>query len=199
MFFNDSFVKYHFSKENPNEKVLLVLHRHWFDISSQFGLILLLLFLFFGSFGFYLSSYNLSTSHDLKQLIAFGQNSFFLFIWLTSFIIWVDYYLDIWIVTNRRIINVEQNGLFNRKTSELELEKIQDVATDVKGIIPTFFNYGDIQVQTAGEQEKFLFHNIANPYRVKDLIMNLHKKFEHKEDVEFTDMLNKKIHHTDDV
>jgi len=197
MFPTQTITQYHFNGQKPDEKVLLILHRHWFDILSQFILIFFLILIFFGSFGLYFVSFNFSNNPNYRNLLLFGQNSFFLFIWLAFFVIWIDYYFDVWIVTNRRIVNIEQNGLFNRKTSELELEKIQDVTTDVKGIIPTFFNYGDIQVQTAGEQEKFLFHNIANPYQVKDLIMNLQKKFEQQENIEFTEMLSKKIHHED--
>ena len=192
-----SFAKYHFNGQKPNEKILLVLRRHWFDIFSQFIFIFILLGLLFGSFGLYFISYPISENSSFKILLAFGQNLFFIFLWMISFIIWIDYYFDIWIVTDRRIVNVEQHGLFNRETSELELEKIQDIATDVRGIIPTFLNYGDIQVQTAGEQEKFLFHNIPDPYSVKNLIMNLQKNFEKREDTEFSEMLSQKIHHED--
>ena len=102
-------------------------------------------------------------------------------------------------MTDKRIVNIEQKGLFARETSELQLEKIQDVATDVKGVIPTFLNYGTIEVQTAGEQEKFIFKDIPDPYAVKDLIMQLQKKFEQQENVEFSRMLSEKIHHDNDT
>jgi len=131
MFPTQTTIQYHFDGQKPDEKILLVLHRHWFDILSQFILVFFLILLFFGSFGFSFAFFDFFNDPTRRNLFLFGQNSFFLFIWLTFFIIWIDYYFDIWIVTNRRIVNIEQNGLFNRKTSELELEKIQDVTTDV--------------------------------------------------------------------
>jgi uncharacterized membrane protein YdbT with pleckstrin-like domain len=193
------FTRYHFNGQNPDEKILRVLHRHWFDIASQFFAILGMLLLFFGSY--YLTAYLYPNLRDpiLQNLFSFLRNLFFIVIWIVFFIIWIDYYFDIWIVTDKRIVNIEQKGLFAREVSELQLEKIQDVTIDVRGVIPTFLNYGDIQVQTAGKEEKFLFHNIPDPYAMKDTIMNLQKKFEHREDVEFTDMLSKKIHHDDTV
>lgn len=193
-----SFSKYHFDGQRENEQILLVLHRHWFDILSQFFIILAMLLLFFGSYGMTAFLYADIDTQSFSALFAFLRNLFFTFTWITFFIIWIDYYLDVWIVTEQRIINIEQKGLFARTTSELRLEKIQDVATDVKGVIPTFLNYGNVEIQTAAEQEKFLFRNIPDPYAVKDLIMKLQKKFEQNEDVEFTEMLSKKIHHDGD-
>ncbi len=192
------FTKYHFDGQRSDEEILLVLHRHWFDILSQFFIIFVMLVLFFGSYGLTAFFYGSFDDQSLRPLFAFMRNLFFIFTWITFFIIWIDYYFDVWIVTDQRIVNIEQNGLFARETSELRLEKIQDVATDVRGLIPTFLNYGNIEVQTAAEQEKFIFKNIPDPYAVKDLIMKLQKKFEHTEDVEFTEMLSKKIHHDGD-
>jgi hypothetical protein len=97
-------------------------------------------------------------------------------------------------VTDRRIVNIEQKGFFSRVVSELELENIQDITTDVRGIIPTFLNYGNLHVQTAAEQERFIFRNIPDPYDVKDIIMNLQKKSEDREEHQFGEMLRKKIH-----
>ena len=116
---------------------------------------------------------------------------------MAFFLIWIDYYFDVWIVTERRIINIEQKGLFSRVVSELELEKIQDITTDVKGVIPTFLNFGDLHVQTAAEKERFLFRDIPDPYDVKNLIMNLQKKSESEEEEQFGKMLERKIHKED--
>ena len=193
-----SFTKYHFDGQRDNEQILLVLHRHWFDILSQFSLVFVMILLLFGSYGLTSFFYTDFSNPIFQTLFAFLRNLFFIFTWIIFFIIWIDYYFDVWIVTNQRIVNIEQQGLFARETSELRLEKIQDVTTDVNGIIPTFLNYGNIEVQTAGEQEKFIFKNIPDPYAVKDLIMKLQEKIEHDENTQFTEMLSQKIHHNDD-
>jgi hypothetical protein len=191
--------QFHFDGQKADEQILLVLHRHWFDILSQFFSIFAMLFLLVGSFVSFPLIFPGLMNGFSGNLFLFLENLFFILIWTINFLIWIDYYFDIWIVTDRRIVNIEQKALFSRCISELELEKVQDISTDVCGVIPTFLNYGDIQVQTAGEQEKFLFRNVPDPYLVKDLIMSLQKKQEHREENVFSKMLAKKIHHEDSV
>ena len=191
--------RFHFEGQKSDEKILLVLHRFWFDILSQFFLVLGMFLLFLGSFIYLPIAFSELRSDQARNLFLLLENLFFTLTWIVSFLIWVDYYFDTWIVTDRRIVNIEQKGLFSRRISELELEKVQDITTDVRGVIPTFLNYGDLLVQTAAEQEKFLFRNIPDPYSVKDLIMNLQKKQEMKEENVFSEMIAKKIHHEDMV
>ena len=87
---------------------------------------------------------------------------------LTSFI---DYYLDAYIITNQRIIDVHQNGLFNRVISGQNLSRVQDVTSKKKGILQTFFDYGDVFIQTAGESPNFEFYTIAKPNEVAQEIL----------------------------
>jgi uncharacterized membrane protein YdbT with pleckstrin-like domain len=72
-------------------------------------------------------------------------------------------------------VNIEQKGLFVRHISELNFSRIQDVTAEVEGILPTVLNYGDVLVQTAGEESRFIFRQVADPYQVKDMVMKLSK------------------------
>jgi uncharacterized membrane protein YdbT with pleckstrin-like domain len=87
------------------------------------------------------------------------------------FAVWTDYYLDIWIVTNRKLVSIDQIGLFNREISTLRMERIQDVTFSINGIVATLLNFGDIHVQTAAEEREFVMRGIAHPDRVKRLIL----------------------------
>ena len=152
-----SFNTFHFKGQRDGEEVLQILRRHWFDIFLQlFWAFLILAFLTFISTALP-SLFPAISKAPYKNLFTFLENLFLLLIWIISFVIWVDYYFDVWIVTNKRVVNIEQKGLFSRNVSELELEKIQDITTEVHGLIPTFLNYGDVFIQTAGERERFLF------------------------------------------
>lgn len=132
-------------------------------------------------------------SDAYNSLFMFLENLFAMIVWILFFLVWIDYYFDVWIVTNKRVVNVEQKGLFSREVSELEFEKIQDVTTEVLGIIPTFLNYGNVCIQTAGEKEHFTFADVADPYRIKDLIMNLQKELQRKERSDLGSMLRKEL------
>jgi uncharacterized membrane protein YdbT with pleckstrin-like domain len=189
-----NFTHYHFDGQKPQEEIILVLHRHWFDILSRFFLLFVMFILLLGSYVFLPFIFSDLKNDQGNLLFTFIESLFFMLFWLISALVWVDYYFDVWIVTNERIVNIEQKGLFSRTVSELELENIQDITTDVKGVISTFLNYGNLYVQTAGEMERFVFRNIPDPYAAKDRVMNLQNKVERKEEHQFGEMLKKKIH-----
>jgi hypothetical protein len=193
----NSFGKFHFQGQKEGEVILLVLHRHWFDILTQMLLVLAMIIILILSAVYLPILFPNIVLLSGGNLFIFFEVSWAMFTWILFFILWIDYYFDVWIVTNKRVVNIDQKGLFVRNVSELELENIQDITTEVRGVIPTFFNYGDVFIQTAAEKERFIFHSVPNPYGVKDLIMNLQEKMEHQEDVEFTELLHKKIHHND--
>ncbi|MEK7203085.1 MAG: PH domain-containing protein, partial [Patescibacteria group bacterium] len=50
---------------------------------------------------------------------------------------------------------------------------VQDITSEMKGIFGTFFNFGDVYIQTAGEKERFIFRQIPNPNEVVRKISNL--------------------------
>ncbi|HOF42635.1 MAG TPA: PH domain-containing protein [Candidatus Moranbacteria bacterium] len=172
-----NFSKYHFKDINPKEKILRVVHRSWFYLFQQFFLVILIVTVFFTGLGL-IPVFSPQFIWKDQVLMLFLENFFVVSVWLYCFLIWIDYYFDIWIVTSERIINVEQKGLFTRKASELRIAKIQDVTTEVSGFLPTIFNYGDVKVQTAGEENEFLFRTVPDPYEIKGLIMKLQKQSE---------------------
>lgn len=105
---------------------------------------------------------------------------YYIYIWLFLVFSFVDYYLDVWIITNERILDIEQKGLFNRVTSEQKLFRVQDVTAETKGFFPTILNFGDVYVQTAGETQRFIFKQVFRPDHVSKKIIDLaetNKKF----------------------
>lgn len=116
----------------------------------------------------------LLTSNLDPNLLVPATNFFLalymIILFLTLFLFWMDYYLDMWIITDRRIIAVEQKGLFRREIAEILLPRVQDVTLEISGIIETFLKFGTIRIQTAGERE-FTIDNIPRLYEIKDIIL----------------------------
>ncbi|MFA6197772.1 MAG: PH domain-containing protein [Patescibacteria group bacterium] len=83
------------------------------------------------------------------------------------------YFLNALVITDQRIIDFDQRGLFNRVVSEATYEKIQDVSFSIKGVWQTLYHYGDLQIQTAGNHITLEICDIANPQRVQDRIVDL--------------------------
>lgn len=165
------FSRYHFQGQRESETVLRLVHRHWFDIATHFFIIIFFVAMLFGSLSLIPLLYPEALGAEMFRFVLFIQNSLILLIWLYAFLVWIDYFFDVWIITNERIINIEQKGLFVRAVSELKFSRIQDVTSEVSGMIPTILNFGDVKVQTASEEDYFLFRHVPDPYHVKDLIM----------------------------
>ncbi|MEA2065436.1 MAG: PH domain-containing protein [Patescibacteria group bacterium] len=160
-----------------DEKAILILRRHWFMF---FKSILLFVFLAVIPIIFFIAINNSVTGilehHFLAPFLLLLFSAYYLGIWLFLFANFIDYHLDVWIVTNIRILNIEQKGLFSRVISEQKIEKIQDVTSEVHGIIPTFLDYGDVHIQTAGTKERFRFRKIPHPADTRKKVLALVKE-----------------------
>lgn len=153
-----------------NERIILLVHKHWFVMArSALAVAGMLLVPFFAGGLIPFISQQLDAA-IVGALAGFGISLYLLWLCLFCFLTWMDYYLDIWIVTDRRIIDVNQSGLFSRKISEVPIASVQDVTIDVHGIIETLLHFGDIRIQTAGERE-FTIDSIPRLYEVKDAIL----------------------------
>lgn len=156
-----------FEGKHEDEVVLLCTHRHWFTLLGAFVyafLGALVPFILISLFGVIIVQYHLS------KLVVFLFSAYYMVLWYMLGYTITMYVMDIWIITNKRIIDSTQQGFFNRTISEISLGNIQDVSIMVAGIIPTTMNFGDVEVQSAGEVVHFKFRQIANPQNVKDLI-----------------------------
>ncbi len=164
----------HLPNARPGEKVHLFLRRHW---TTPLEIIVLTFFLYavpaIGVWYFYEQWSDWTARPFLGPIVVLFACSYTLLTWLFAFLQFTDYYLDVWIVTNERIINIEQKGLFTRVASELHLSAVEDTTSEVKGMFHTFLDYGQVHVQTAGERTRFIFKNIPHPEQVKEAIVKL--------------------------
>jgi uncharacterized membrane protein YdbT with pleckstrin-like domain len=161
----------------PDEELVFFLRRHPITLLSLFIGYALVIILPFGIWSYLLEFQpQLLASEVSRTIILLGGSAFFLFAWLFLFQAFLDYYLDTWIVTTKRILNIEQTGLFGRTVSELRLYRIQDVTATVNGMAATFFNYGEVEIQTAAEHTHFLFEQVGNPNQIAKVILELSEK-----------------------
>jgi hypothetical protein len=183
------FEEIRFPGQHEEEQVILFLRRHWFIFLTRILFILFSIVVLVTIYIFFNTVNSNFKESDFYNLLLFGESLAVLFLWNFFFILWLDYYLDAWIVTNERIINIEQRGFFMRNISELKLTKIQDVTSEIIGIFPTLLDYGNIYVQTAGEKERFTFYQIPHPNQVKNVIVQLQEKEEKEEERELGEII----------
>ena len=165
--------KHSFDGQLHDESTALVLRMHWLfplGIIVAFALLYLLPFAVFVRIG-------RGLSNNAALFYWFLAFIYFLVCWNGLFYRLALYVLNMWIVTDHRIIANEHHRLFHRTLAELTISKVQDVEVQVQGIIPTFFDFGNVHIQTTGEEANFLFKNVANPAAVKDAIIKAQRDY----------------------
>ena len=162
-----------FPAQEESEKVFLLIRKHWFVYIIFWFLAFLMSIPAIGIIIYWI--YNPDFSVLAGNIIILGESVYLLLILALLLYGFIDYYLDIYIVTDRRIVDIEQNGFFNRQISELYLREVQDVKAKVDGFFPTTLHYGQVIIQTAGKTENFTFDSVPHPYAVSKMIMDLHE------------------------
>ncbi|HJN85102.1 MAG TPA: PH domain-containing protein [Patescibacteria group bacterium] len=164
----------HLPNSRPGEKTVLFLRRHWVGVVKLVAITLtaaiapvLVQFML----GYVAPAALAAPAAD--AISAVFLSIYYLAIITFFFQEFIDYYLDTWIVTTERIINIEQHGLFQRVASEMHLPLVQDSSAEIKGALHTFLDYGDVHIQSAGEAKRFHFKNVAHPERVRVTILRL--------------------------
>lgn len=165
-----------FPAQEDSENILKVLRRHWLTYAIfwfiAFIMLIPLVFIII-----YWINNSITISYDMTTVIFLGSTIYSLFIIGLIIYGFIDFYLDVYIITDERIVDIKQNGFFNRAISELNLNQIQDVNAEVKGIAATLLHYGNVYIQTAGEKSNFVFENIPHPYEVSKNIIDLHEEY----------------------
>jgi len=177
-----------FPGQQSDERVFLFLRRHWISFVGIVLIILVMVILpimvwvFFSFLNFDVASMLESVFRGLdssypeiraKQMIIFLFSAYYFFVASYFLILWLDYYFDITIVTNERIIDIQQVGLFHRTVSELYLQQVQDVTGKQNGVLQSLFNFGDVTIQTAGEKNNFVIDQVFDSYAVARKIVDL--------------------------
>lgn len=151
MFFNYLFFGRHLDE---GEKIGYVVHRHWFSVFGEF---------------FKLALFGMAIPWVLWAM--FPGFFWLAVIWSAlSYIIFIyqflDWFFDVWIITDQSIMTVEWNGFFNRNSLRIEYETIDGVGYEVSGLGQTLFGYGTIFIEKPSG-ETMSMHNAINPKKVE--------------------------------
>jgi membrane protein YdbS with pleckstrin-like domain len=168
---------------NENENLILTLRRHsvWLVIKLiSFAILLIGPAFIFGFLEYFKEPLSrlfiMINVSMLEEVYLFVLSVFYVFVWLYFFVDFLNYWLDVWIVTDRRVVIINQQGLFRRNISEIPISKIQDISFSIHGFLETTLNYGTVSIRTASEQASFKLEEIAHPEKIKQDLLNLMHK-----------------------
>lgn len=160
---------------NTSEEIILVTREHWIVPAVKLfvnGFVVFLLLLL---------SWVLNTAVESKIIIElFNILIYTIICWqiIMLTIYFHNYYLSCQIITNERIIDVDQKGLFKKETNDSFFENVEGVNMKQNTVWQNLLNFGSVDVQTAGTATELgaagsVFENVPNPRRVIEILNNL--------------------------
>lgn len=85
----------------------------------------------------------------------------------------LKWFFNVSIVTDERVVDIDFPTILYRDVSSTKIDMIQDISVKMGGFIRSLFNYGDVYIQTAGEEREFIFEDIAQPEQVIKILNQL--------------------------
>lgn len=115
----------------------------------------------------------------LPMFVWKGDSRMF-YVWLCAFVvgllgaayIYMMWYFSYYLVTNQRIRQVRQKGLFKKTVVDLGLDKVQSISYQVPGMFGGMFGYGTLLLQTqVGDMTISMAQKPEKTYnKIQDLI-----------------------------
>jgi hypothetical protein len=151
----------YFEDQFDDEEVLYVFRKH--PVVMRKGLIFGMLGLLIGVIpSLFMLTY---TSYFIG--LAAGMAIGFL-IFLPS---WISWWFSVFIVTDQRLIQITQKGLFHRSVIDMGLAQIQMVNYEIAGLQETLLGFGTIMMQTmVGD---LVIHDIHHPAETQKKLLEI--------------------------
>ncbi len=112
----------------------------------------------------------------------------------TIFLIYINYIDDVYIFTNKRIIDVERRFLFFYEMStQIEYKNIKNMKVTVPNVLQRLLDVGDVRVEVTGASSVTL-STVDHPFVVIDDIFEIQKNKEEAEKAKKTNDEKKELH-----
>lgn len=163
----------HIHNLRVGEEIQYVLHRHWITLAYTFGYIFLMIVtaLLVLAFKSYVTT--VLPASFISMLVIGFLMIFTLFI----YVYWVDNELDFFIVTNERIIGIEQLSFLNRTVRECSLDQVQEINGEARGLMENLLNFGKVTIRTASETSEFNMMLAPDPIEHARIILNIIQEY----------------------
>lgn len=149
-----------FITQEEKEEIILLLRRHiitnFFWVVASFFMLIAPPFLLL-LFGKSLPGAIPPNFKFIITLIWYTLTSTFIFV---NFLNW---YFNVYIVTDKRIVDVDFYNIVYKHISHATLDRVQDMTIKAGGVIRTLFDFGDVFIQTAGTEPNFEFEAVPKP------------------------------------
>lgn len=147
----------------PWEEILTVIKRHW--------IVYVMIWVFF--------LVGIIITAILFSLLNFTPISilinvvFWMFFSIFLYIEWLNHELDMYVVSNNRVIWINQISFLNRAVSECNLWQVQEVNSKTSWLFANIFNYWTLSIQTAWNATTLIMDYAPDPMQTARKILNI--------------------------
>jgi hypothetical protein len=89
------------------------------------------------------------------------------------YINFITWYYNVALITDQRVIDVDFSSLVYKDVATTKLSLVQDISYAQVGVVRTFFDYGNILIQTAGSLDNFIFESSPKPEAAVHIVEEL--------------------------
>jgi hypothetical protein len=151
----------YFEDQFDDEEVLLVFRKH--PVVMRRGFVIAMMVLLLGSVPALFNPTYTTYFAGMGAAIVLGA-----LVMLPS---WIGWYFSVFIVTDQRLIQITQKGLFNRSVIDMRLNQIQMVNYQIAGLQETLLGFGTIMMQTfVGD---LVIHEIHHPAKIQKKLLEI--------------------------
>ncbi len=161
-------------KLDPGEQVIRIIRRHPIDLLPTVAMSIVLVLVSIGLA--YVSSRFAPIVPVPTYLIIILTIVLLVLSALILLIGLYVYHRNFLVFTNLHYVQVEQIGIFGHRVSQLSFLRVEDVTGRKVGLLGTIFNFGEVTVQSAAQQEEFIFYNAPNPEGIADEALQTHER-----------------------
>ncbi|HBK35059.1 hypothetical protein A2239_03410 [Candidatus Uhrbacteria bacterium RIFOXYA2_FULL_40_9] len=155
-----------FIQLQPEEDLLAIVHQTW--IASIVRFFFLFCWVVFPFFFFF----------PLLSLGLIGLAIFLVLEVPAAYVFsqkYVQWHRTVLVITDQRLVDINQKSLFDQEVSEVRYEEIIDVLFRTKGFFPTLFHYGTLKIRVKGQSPDIYFDYVHHPVRIQRLIQEVRK------------------------
>lgn len=163
-----------FQTQKEKETIILFLRSHLITNLSWFLLAIILAILPFIGFAFFPKlNFDFLPAQTTSNLIMIYVLFYYLLVLTYMFIKFLRWFYNVFIVTSERVVDIDYSDIVVHNIAVASLSHVQDVNYTQSGFIPTFFDYGDLFIQTAGDEKNFEALSVPKPREATHIIGDL--------------------------
>lgn len=165
--------KFFFTQHLDDEEVIkMVVHKHWLLGMKSLWLPSLV----------FIAVWSLLYFAQTKYVVyGIGVSSLGVALWwIRNF---MDYYLDVWVITNKGVVDLAWHGWFHRTSLRVLYSDIQGIEYEVKGILGTLIGYGEVSLEKISTGGTISMQYVKKPRKVEILVLQCMEAYMHKKNL----------------